>query len=39
VKRHATPLRGEALDLPSSFESLLEVTADGATTLHTSDKA
>ena len=39
VKLHATPLLGEALDLPSSFESLLEVTADGATTLHASDKA
>jgi hypothetical protein len=39
VKLHVTPLLGEALDLPSSFESLLEVTADGATTLHPSDKA
>ena len=39
VKLHATPLLGEALDIPSSFESLLEVAAGGDTTLHPSDKA
>lgn len=38
VKLRATPLLGEALDLPSSFESLVEVTAD-ATATHSSDKA
>ena len=39
VKLRATPLLGEAVDLPSSFESLLDVTADGASTAHVSDKA
>ncbi len=39
VKLHATPLLGEALDVPSSFESLLEVSGDGDTTVHSSDKA
>lgn len=39
VKLRATPLLGEAVDLPTSFESLLEVMADGTATAHASDKA
>jgi len=39
VKLRATPLLGEALDLPSSYESLLDVTAGGDTTTHASDRA
>jgi hypothetical protein len=39
VKMRATPLLGEALDLPSAFESLADVAAGGATTLHASDRA
>ncbi len=39
VKLRATPLLGEAVDLPTSFESLLDVTADGTATAHASDKA
>jgi antibiotic biosynthesis monooxygenase len=39
VKLRATPLLGEAIDLATSFESLLDVTADGTTTAHASDKA
>jgi hypothetical protein len=38
VKLRATPLLGEAVDLPSSFEALVEL-ADGDTTVHASDKA
>jgi hypothetical protein len=38
VKLQATPLLGEALDLPSSFESLADVTAGGNTVLHASDR-
>lgn len=39
VKVRATPLLGEALDLPSSFESLVHATAGGDTTTHGSDRA
>jgi hypothetical protein len=39
VKLRATPLLGEALDLPSSFETLVEVAADGGRTVHASDRA
>jgi hypothetical protein len=39
VKLRATPLLGEALDLPSSFESLIDVAPDGDATLHASDRA
>lgn len=39
VKLRATPLLGEAVDLPSSFEALLELSADGDTTVHASDRA
>jgi hypothetical protein len=39
VKLRATPLLGEAIDLPSSFESLIEVAADGDATVHASDRA
>ena len=39
VKLRATPLLGEALDLPSSFEELVEVAADGGRTVHVSDRA
>ena len=38
VKLRATPLLGEALDLPSSFESLAEVSAGGDTVVHASDR-
>jgi heme oxygenase (mycobilin-producing) len=38
VKVRATPLLGEALDIDSSFEPLLEVDAHGVTT-HASDRA
>lgn len=39
VKLRATPLLGEALDLPTSFESLLDVTSGGETTARASDRA
>ena len=39
VKLRATPLLGEAIDLPSAFESLLDVAADGDRTVHESDHA
>jgi hypothetical protein len=38
VKLRAAPLLGEALDLPSSFESLIDVHG-GATTVFASDKS
>ena len=38
VKLRATPLLGEALDLPSSFESLADVSAGGETVVHASDR-
>ena len=39
VKLRATPLLGEAVDIATSFESLLDITADGTATAHASDKA
>ena len=39
VKLHATPLLAEAIDLPTSFEELVEVAPDGATILRESDRA
>ncbi len=37
VKLHATPLLAEALDLPSSFETLIEVSAGGTGHVRESD--
>ena len=37
VKLRTTPLLGQALDVPSSFEALVEV-GDGATTVTASDR-
>lgn len=39
VKLRATPLLGEAIDLDSSFEPLLEVGADGVAVARASDRA
>lgn len=39
VKLHATPLLGEAVDLPSTFEPLVDVSPGGLRTLHSSDRA
>lgn len=39
VKLRATPLLGEAVDVPSSFESLVEVEPDGNRSVHSSDLA
>ncbi len=39
VKLHATPLLAQAIELPSSFEELLTVDADGTTVEHSSDRA
>lgn len=39
VKLRATPLLGEAVDLPSSFETLVEVDSDGTATEYPSDRA
>jgi hypothetical protein len=39
VKLHATPLLADALDLPSGFESLLDVAPGGATQARASDRA
>jgi hypothetical protein len=39
VKLRATPLLGAALDLPSSFESLVEAAPGGDTTTSPSDRA
>jgi heme oxygenase (mycobilin-producing) len=39
VKLRATPLLGEAIDLPSSFEALADVAAGGDRTVHSSDLA
>lgn len=39
VKLRATPLLGEAVDLPSAFEALLDVAADGDRTVRESDRA
>jgi hypothetical protein len=38
VKLRATPLLGEALELPSSFESLADVSPGGETVVHASDR-
>jgi len=38
VKVHAAPLLGEALDLPSSFEALAEVSSGGELSVQTSDR-
>jgi hypothetical protein len=38
VKMVATPLLAEALDLPTSFESLVSIGADGAVVEHPSDR-
>jgi antibiotic biosynthesis monooxygenase len=38
VKVHATPLLGEAIDLPSAFEALAEVSSDGELSVQTSDR-
>jgi hypothetical protein len=38
VKLHAAPLLGEAQDVPSAFESLVETSPDGVTALHPSDR-
>lgn len=38
VKLRATPLLGEALDLDSSYEPLVEVGPDGSATTHASDR-
>jgi heme oxygenase (mycobilin-producing) len=39
VKLHATTLLADALDVPSSFESLLDVAPGGAAQAHPSDRA
>ena len=39
VKLHATPLLGQALDLPSSFEPLLDSSGAAAPTERASDRA
>lgn len=38
VKLYATPLLGLALDVPSGFETLLDVAAGGETTVRASDR-
>lgn len=38
VKLHATPLLAQARDLPTGFESLVEIAAGGETTAHASDR-
>ncbi|MGH8962731.1 MAG: antibiotic biosynthesis monooxygenase family protein [Jatrophihabitantaceae bacterium] len=38
VKLHATPLLAEALDLPASFEPLLEIAPGGARVVRASDR-
>jgi hypothetical protein len=39
VKLTATPLLGSAVDLPSSFEPLIEMAPGAVTSLRTSDRA
>ena len=39
VKVRAAPMLAEALDLASSFESLVDAEPGGATSAHTSDRA
>jgi hypothetical protein len=38
VKVTATPLLAQALDIPSGFESLLDISPDGARTVRQSDR-
>ncbi|MDQ2748639.1 MAG: antibiotic biosynthesis monooxygenase [Actinomycetota bacterium] len=38
VRLHATPLLAEALDLPNSFEPLIDIAPGGATELRASDR-
>jgi hypothetical protein len=38
VKLHATPLLATALDLPSAFEALVDVSGDGTATTRPSDR-
>lgn len=38
VKMHATPLLATAIDLPSGFEELVDVTPDGDSLAHPSDR-
>jgi hypothetical protein len=39
VKLRATPVLAQALDIPSAFEALVEVHADGSVSRHRSDLA
>lgn len=39
VKLHATPLLADAVDLPSSFEPLIDIAPGGAAVLRASDRA
>jgi hypothetical protein len=39
VKLNATPLLADARDLPSGFESLLDVAPGGTVAAHASDRA
>jgi heme oxygenase (mycobilin-producing) len=39
VKLHATPLLADAVDLPSSFEPLIDIAPGGATVRRASDRA
>lgn len=39
VKLHATPLLADAIDLPSAFESLIEIAPGGPAVLSASDRA
>jgi hypothetical protein len=39
VKLHATPLLGEAVDIASGFETLVEIAPGGAATVSRSDHA
>ncbi|MDT4979533.1 MAG: hypothetical protein QOG07_1412 [Pseudonocardiales bacterium] len=39
VKLHATPLLADAVDLPSSFEPLIDIAPGGAAVVRTSDRA
>jgi hypothetical protein len=39
VKLHATPLLADAVDLPSSFEPLIDIAPGGAAVFRTSDRA
>jgi hypothetical protein len=39
VKLHAAPLLGEALDMPSGFETVADAAPDGTIRLHATDSA